>query len=163
DGWDPPPFIPWHQPFFNEAGWYTAHITLPADQHLASTGSAASVRDLGNGWKQVDIAPVCARDFALLCGARFVEYTAQSGPLRGWARRARDHPTRRGLDGRVSGHLLRPPPEGPQVRQEQRAAQPAARPEVAAEHPPRGLPPLRHAGHDGPRGADRHRPGNTEV
>src|SRR5262249_7999905 len=69
-------------PFFNEAGWYTAHITLPADQHLASTGSPASVRDLGNGWKQVDIAPVCARDFALFCSDRFVEYCGQAGPVR---------------------------------------------------------------------------------
>jgi hypothetical protein len=81
DGWDPPPFIPWHQPFFNEAGWYTARITLPAEEHLASTGSVASVRDLGNGFKQVDIAPVCARDFALVCSARFVEYDGQAGPV----------------------------------------------------------------------------------
>ncbi len=81
-GWDPPPFIPWHQPFFNEAGWYTARITLPADEHLASTGSVSAVRDLGNGWRQVDIAPVCARDFALFCSARFVEYSAQAGPVK---------------------------------------------------------------------------------
>jgi hypothetical protein len=78
DGWDPPPFIPWHQPFFNEAGWYTARVTLPADQHLACTGSAAAVRDLGDGRKQVDIAPICARDFALFCSARFVEYCGEA-------------------------------------------------------------------------------------
>src|SRR5437762_3006396 len=28
-GWQPTPFIPWHQPFFNEAGNYTARVTLP--------------------------------------------------------------------------------------------------------------------------------------
>ena len=31
-GWQPAPFIPWHQPFFNEAGIYNATITLPCDQ-----------------------------------------------------------------------------------------------------------------------------------
>jgi hypothetical protein len=77
-GWDPPPFIPWHQPFFNEAGWYTARITLPAEEHLASTGTVAAERVLPDGWKQIDIAPICARDFALFCSARFVEYCAEA-------------------------------------------------------------------------------------
>ena len=81
-GWQPPPFIPWHQPFFNEAGWYTARITLPCDQKLASTGTQAADRDLGNGWRVVDIAPICARDFAVFCSARFVEFTGQAGPVR---------------------------------------------------------------------------------
>jgi len=31
-GWHPTPFIPWHQPFFHEAGLYTATITLPKGQ-----------------------------------------------------------------------------------------------------------------------------------
>src|SRR5262245_20778267 len=31
-GWRPTPFIPWHQPFFHEAGHYTATIILPKDQ-----------------------------------------------------------------------------------------------------------------------------------
>ena len=38
-GWQPTPFIPWHQPFFNEAGVYTARIDLPADQKLACSGT----------------------------------------------------------------------------------------------------------------------------
>jgi hypothetical protein len=81
DGWDPPPFIPWHQPFFNEAGWYKAQITLPAEQHLASTGSVIAVHDLGNGWKRVDLAPICTRDFAVFCSSRFFEYTGEAGPV----------------------------------------------------------------------------------
>ena len=40
-GWQPTPFIPWHQPFFNEAGIYTARVTLPADQKVACTGAVA--------------------------------------------------------------------------------------------------------------------------
>ena len=34
-GWQPTPFIPWHQPFFNEAGHFTARIVMPSDQLLA--------------------------------------------------------------------------------------------------------------------------------
>ena len=49
----------------------------------------------------------------------------------------------RDLDGRGPGHLLRPPPDGPEVRQEQHAAQLSDRAGVAAEHPPRRLPLLR--------------------
>src|SRR5439155_70250 len=34
-GWQPTPFVPWHQPFFNEAGQYTVRIELPTDQKIA--------------------------------------------------------------------------------------------------------------------------------
>ncbi len=80
-GWQPPPFIPWHQPFFNEAGLYTARITLPADQQLGSTGVIAASQDLGDGRRLVEIAPVCARDFALFCSARFEEFWGQAGDV----------------------------------------------------------------------------------
>src|SRR5262249_6807477 len=36
-GWQPTQFIPWHQPYFNEAGVYTARVTLPKGQVLACT------------------------------------------------------------------------------------------------------------------------------
>jgi hypothetical protein len=81
-GWQPTQFIPWHQPFFNEAGHYTGRITLPADQKLACTCSTASVKDLGNGLVEVDLAPRCARDFALFCSDRFQEFTGMAGPVR---------------------------------------------------------------------------------
>ena len=55
EGWQPTPFIPWHQPFFNEAGVYTARVTLPCDQKLACTGAVIAARhDLGDGWQQID-------------------------------------------------------------------------------------------------------------
>jgi hypothetical protein len=82
-GWHPTPFVPWHQPFFNEAGLYTVHVTLPADQKIACTGSISSVADLGTGWKRVEIAtPAPVRDFAFLCSARFQEFMGQSGSIR---------------------------------------------------------------------------------
>src|ERR1043166_1432217 len=35
--WQPAPFIPWHQPFHNEAGVYNRRVTLPAEQKLAAS------------------------------------------------------------------------------------------------------------------------------
>jgi hypothetical protein len=81
-GWEPAPFIPWHQPFYNEAGVYTGRVTLPADQKLACTCSVAAETDLGDGIRQVELAPRPARDFAIFCSARFHEYTGQAGPVR---------------------------------------------------------------------------------
>jgi hypothetical protein len=74
-GWQPTPFIPWHQPFFNEAGHYTVQVRLPSDQKLAASATVRQERDLGNGWKEVVFDPVCVRDFALIASASFQEWT----------------------------------------------------------------------------------------
>ncbi len=90
-GWQPAPFIPWHQPFFNEAGVYTGTITLPEGQILGSTSFFMEE------WKQSDdpttgiptypqrrvrIAPVVARDFSLFCCDRYQEYIGYAGDTR---------------------------------------------------------------------------------
>jgi hypothetical protein len=74
EGWHDTPFVPWHQPFWNEAGVYTAAITLPTDQVLACSAAVASEVDLGNGWKKIVTQPFVGRDFALLCSADYQEY-----------------------------------------------------------------------------------------
>jgi Peptidase family M1 domain len=81
-GWQPTPFVPWHQPFFNEAGLYTAHVVLPADQKIACSGTITGRRNLPDGQQQVDITANAVRDFAFLCSNRFVEFTgeAQTAP-----------------------------------------------------------------------------------
>jgi len=73
-GWQPVPFIPWHQPWFNEAGVYNVRVTLPCNQVVGSTGSVVNEKDLGNGLKQLDIFCPAARDFALLASARYKEF-----------------------------------------------------------------------------------------
>jgi Peptidase family M1 domain len=78
-GWQPTPFIPWHQPFFNEAGIYNVQVALPSHQKLAASSAVQAVSDLGNGWQQVELAPTCVRDFALFCSADFQEFTGQAG------------------------------------------------------------------------------------
>jgi hypothetical protein len=81
-GWHPTPFIPWHQPFFNEAGLYAVRVTLPDEQQVATSGSIVAVHKLDGGLKQVDILAPGVRDFALLTSARYCEYACQVGPVR---------------------------------------------------------------------------------
>lgn len=81
-GWQPTPFIPWHQPFFNEAGIYTAHIDLPADQKLACSGTIVGERELGDGRKMVEVNAQGVRDFTLTCSACYQEFTGEVGSVR---------------------------------------------------------------------------------
>jgi hypothetical protein len=81
-GWNPAPFIPWHQPFYNEAGFYTVRISLPAEQKLACSGIIERVQNLGDGWARHTVAPICLRDFAIICSDRFQEYFGQTDGTR---------------------------------------------------------------------------------
>jgi hypothetical protein len=74
-GWQPTPFIPWHQPFFNEAGVYRARVVLPADHVLGCSGTIIGYKDQGNGCKEAQVTAAGVRDFALFCSARFQEFT----------------------------------------------------------------------------------------
>jgi hypothetical protein len=78
-GWQPTPFIPWHQPFFNESGIYCVRATLPCDQKIASSGFVVAERRLADGTKQVEISAPGVRDFAFLCSSRYCEFTQQCG------------------------------------------------------------------------------------
>ncbi|MFM7148566.1 MAG: M1 family aminopeptidase, partial [Gemmataceae bacterium] len=80
--WQPVPFIPWHQPFFNESGNYDATLILPRNQVVASTGCIESEKDLEDGRKQLHIHAEGVRDFTLLCSHRFCRYegVAPAGP-----------------------------------------------------------------------------------
>ncbi|HWG44638.1 MAG TPA: M1 family aminopeptidase [Gemmataceae bacterium] len=81
-GWQPTPYVCWHQPFYNEAGFFTVRLTTGVEQHIACTAPVLAERDLGNGWRQVDFAPCCVRDFAIVCSARFREFTGQCGDIK---------------------------------------------------------------------------------
>lgn len=82
NGWQPTPFIPWHLPFFNEAGNYSVRVTLACNQRIACSGSIVGAADLGDGMQQVHIEGRGLRDFAFLCCARFIEITGNVGPVR---------------------------------------------------------------------------------
>lgn len=76
-GWQPTPFVAWHQPFFQEAGVYNVKLTLPEDQKVACTGRILSESSLGDGYKLVSIASCCAREFSMVCSNRFKEWSQQ--------------------------------------------------------------------------------------
>ncbi len=77
-GWRPMPFVPWHQPWFNEAGNYRATITLPEAETLACPAPTKSETRLGGGWKRIECEPFVGRDFAVLCSARYREFTSRT-------------------------------------------------------------------------------------
>ncbi|HJT78866.1 MAG TPA: M1 family aminopeptidase, partial [Gemmataceae bacterium] len=81
-GWQPTPFVPWHQPFFNEAGIYHARVILPADQQVACSGSVVCTRPLDGGMKEVEIVAPGVRDFAFLCSAQYQEFVRHVGPIK---------------------------------------------------------------------------------
>jgi hypothetical protein len=76
EGWKPMPFVPWHQPWFNEAGIFQATITLPEDEVLAVPAAGLREERLGDGRRRVHLHPFVGRDFAILCSRRFREFTA---------------------------------------------------------------------------------------
>lgn len=74
-GWRPMPFIPWHQPFFNDAGVWRATITLPEGEVLASSPRIKSEAKLDGGRKRVELDTFVGRDFPVLCSKRYREYS----------------------------------------------------------------------------------------
>jgi hypothetical protein len=75
--WQPTPFVPWHQPFFNEAAWYRVRLTLPADQKVACSGTVIHCECLPGGRKLLDIESLPVRDFAILCSALYHEHCGE--------------------------------------------------------------------------------------
>ena len=74
-GWHDMPFVPWLQPFWNEAGVYTATVTVPADHTLACSADVASER-VDGGRKTLAMKPFVGRDFALFSSAKYAEFKA---------------------------------------------------------------------------------------
>ncbi|WP_435005926.1 M1 family aminopeptidase [Tundrisphaera lichenicola] len=70
-GWEHTPFVPWHQPWHQEAGLYTVRLDLPANQVVASSGRIMEARNLGPGRQSLTIVASPARDFAMVCSDRF--------------------------------------------------------------------------------------------
>ncbi len=81
-GWHPTPFIPWHQPFFNESGVYNVRLTLPCEERVAHAGTLLARRDLGDGRQQLDVRAAGVRDFSLIASAQFCEACGEAGPVK---------------------------------------------------------------------------------
>ena len=77
-GWERTPFVPWHQPWYQEAGHYTVVVDLPAGQVVASSGRITD-RHWSAGWQRLTIKATPARDFALVCSNRFQSWERTVG------------------------------------------------------------------------------------
>ena len=73
-GWRPMPFVPWHQPWFNEAGEFHVSITLPDQEILATPAATRLETKFPNGLKRIETETFVGRDFAILCSPRFKEF-----------------------------------------------------------------------------------------
>jgi hypothetical protein len=82
NGWQPTPYVCWHQPFYNDAGLFTVRLTVPGDQHVGCTAPVLTECVLANGRRQIDYAPCLARDFAVVCSAHYREFTGECGPVK---------------------------------------------------------------------------------
>jgi hypothetical protein len=78
-GWERTPFVPWHQPWHQEAGHYTVRFDLPGGQAVASSGRVVGREPAGEGRQRVTIVASPARDFAFVCSDRFQAFERQAG------------------------------------------------------------------------------------
>jgi hypothetical protein len=78
-GWQRTPFVPWHQPWHQEAGHYRVSVELPASQVVASSGRIVGEAPAGAGRKRLTIEASPARDFALVASERFRTWERQVG------------------------------------------------------------------------------------
>lgn len=78
-GWEHTPFVPWHQPWHQEAGHYQVRVELPAQQVVASSGRITRSEATSPGWRRVSIEAAPARDFALVCSDRFQTFEKRAG------------------------------------------------------------------------------------
>lgn len=81
-GWERTPFVPWHQPWYQEAGHYRVRFELPADHVVASSGRIVAEEPAGPGRKRLTIEASPARDFALVASARFRTWEKTAGTTR---------------------------------------------------------------------------------
>ncbi len=75
--WQPTPFVPWHQPFFNESGFYKVRAKLPSEQKVACSGTIVAVRPIEYGRKEIEIQADGIRDFAFLCSSKYECYEGE--------------------------------------------------------------------------------------
>jgi hypothetical protein len=77
-GWRPMPFVPWHQPWFNEAGIFHATVTVPEGEKVACSAVIKGETKLGDGRTRVECEPFVGRDFAVLSSARYREFVGST-------------------------------------------------------------------------------------
>ncbi len=83
-GWDAVPYIPWHQPWLNEAGIYNVKLRMSPGQEAATGGHVVSRFQDEAGHSILNIEGYGLRDFTIVASDRFEVYeTVSNGtPIR---------------------------------------------------------------------------------
>ena len=80
-GWDAVPYIPWHQPWLNEAGIYKVKLRLSPGQEAATGGHVVSRHLDDDGYSTLDIEGYGLRDFTIVSSDRFEIYETTSNGI----------------------------------------------------------------------------------
>lgn len=80
--WSKEPFVPWHQPWHQEAAWYRVNLTLPKKEVVASTGQIVQRQELADDQVRLTIDGPPSRDFAIVCSSRFQVVEADIGRVK---------------------------------------------------------------------------------
>lgn len=78
DAWRPVPYIPWHQPWYNEAGIYDVVLQLPGSHRVVTGGHVVSSATLADGRQSLQIHGTGLRDFTVVSSPHFRELTSES-------------------------------------------------------------------------------------
>ncbi|MEO2036376.1 MAG: M1 family aminopeptidase [Planctomycetaceae bacterium] len=84
DAWQPVPYVPWHQSFYNEAGNYVVKLRVPQREVVVTGGHVTEESLLADGRKELAIEGRGLRDFTIICSRRFQEWRSEVNgiPLR---------------------------------------------------------------------------------
>lgn len=82
EGWDAPPFVGWHQPFFNEAGNFEVELSLPASEQVSATGDLVSEVVEEGGRKRLSYVGCGVRDYSIVFSKRFELHEQQVGDVK---------------------------------------------------------------------------------
>jgi len=77
--WSREPFVPWHQPWHQEAAYYRVEMQLPDDQVVASTGRIIEKVALPGNEMTIVMDGPPSRDFAIVSSNRFEVHQMQVG------------------------------------------------------------------------------------
>jgi hypothetical protein len=80
-GWEHTPFVPWHQPWHQDAGLYTVRLDVPERQIVASSGRIIESSPPRGGRQLMTIEAIPARDFALVCSDRYEVLERKAGDV----------------------------------------------------------------------------------
>lgn len=78
-GWEAFPYVAWHQPWLNEAGFYDVTLEAPTGEEIASGATIVERGRAPDGWQRVTLKGDGIRDLAITLSKRYEVMEAKSG------------------------------------------------------------------------------------